>query len=91
MMFVCHKNNYIKRLKLLGDKNEVLTDLTFWTNPHGKWITQDIPDDHEIIGLYANVSNCNFICRLGFILWKQKITYERGILKDNTSSPIKFK
>ena len=75
-MFVCTANNYLKRMKLLGDSGEVIIDLTFWTNPSGKWITQDIPENSEIIGFYCNTSNCNFICRLGFILWKQNVAIQ---------------
>ena len=69
-MFVCTANNYLKRLKLISDQDEDLVDLTWWTNNQGVWITQEIPYDCEIIGFYCNTSTSNFICRLGFILWK---------------------
>ena len=69
-MFVCTANNYLKRLRLIDDNNENLADLTWWTNDQGEWITQEIPYDSEIIGFYCNTSTSNFICRLGFILWK---------------------
>ena len=84
-MFVCPNNNYLKRMKFIGEDDRLLTHLVFWANPFGEWKEQIIPDDYEIIGFYANVTNCNFICRLGFIIWNNNISHPKGIRKDDPS------
>ena len=43
----------------------------------GQWQSQEIPEDHEIIGMKCNIEkHPNAIPRVGILVWKPRITEE---------------
>ena len=65
---------YLSKIRLIDEQGNYLIDYALRDRP-GQWITQDIPDGKEIIGLRCNLNkagdapNSNCILKLGFLLW----------------------
>ena len=56
-------------MKLLDINDDPIVDIQFY-NAEYTWVTYEIPDGKEIIGLQANINyNTHWIYKLGFLLW----------------------
>ena len=64
------EDNSILKMRLIDDEGNYIFDQVFSTDEEGKWITQVIPDDKEMIGFYCN-SSSDSTCfeKFGIILW----------------------
>ena len=69
-------NGYaINGLRMTDETGQNLVDLDFGAN--GNWMTEDIPNGYEIVGMKTNVLGCkDAIPRIEFVLWKPRITFE---------------
>ena len=64
-------DNTLSKLWLVGEAGKSVVDLV-WDNRYhsgGRWVTQEVPEDKEIIGFYCGIEGQYYIKRLGFILW----------------------
>ena len=43
-----------------------------WDKQDGEWVTQDVPDGQDIIGLKCSARKHTVVQRVGFILWQTK-------------------
>ena len=59
-------------MKIIDDQGQNMVDVKWHSNTSGTWITQDIPDGEEIIGLYisTNTVRKDLLQNLGFMTWK---------------------
>ena len=64
-------DNILCAMRLIDEHGENLVDLEWQKREDGEWITQDIPEGQEIIGLYmSKAGDPEWIQSLGFILWE---------------------
>lgn len=64
-------NNLMYAMRLTDDSGVHVVDVEWDTHSAAKWVTHDIPDGQEIIGLYMSKKGKSYdIQSLGFILWK---------------------
>ena len=54
-MVCVHKNNTIRKLRMLDEVGHAIVDLVWYDyDVKCKWIARDVPHEKEIIGLYGN-------------------------------------
>ena len=66
-----HEKKLINGIRLADDEGNNMVDETFETRFNtGTWVSKQIPEGEEIIGLQCTIKNNMAITRLDFLLWK---------------------
>ena len=75
-------------MRLYDENNEVLCDIKWCDSKDSVWETRDIPDGHEIIGLYmSKEGHEEAIQSLGFNLWNPSKLKNRFSNRKITQTP----
>ena len=66
--------NTLRGLRLLDNEGRCIVDRVWDTlyTDGGDWVTQEIPEGKEIIGVQCNATKFGLIPRLGFFLWSPR-------------------
>ena len=69
-------NRQIKGIRLIGEEELNIVDETWdrW-DADGEWVTKEIPEGHNIIGLQTHslsLGGEDMLMRVGYVLWSPK-------------------
>ena len=63
----------IQGLRLVHGEEEGIAEVE-WDKGEGEWITQEVLEGHELIGLKCSAKAHTVVQRIGFIFWQPKRT-----------------